>query len=372
MAEGNFFARLFGLNNANSTTVRKQQERVENAETNITESSGTTLRDAINFVAELQSYYYNDICKLQTDMIVQISMTQSEVNFINKKVKQDQIALSQIDEILNLMRENESEYHSIWGKSIYSFYDEIEKAKLATVQEKVFKIILRLCVVNTKPELKSIILKRIEKYKEAWNISGEIQIPVNYNVVLVEGNNGIEKYQFGEFTKNVIYNDNDKVLNSVQLDRIRAMNFEVEEEIPTNTVWVYVSSASRLQLNYMRRTCFIDNEWEYEPTKQDRLCLDIVKVDDLDQYLKGILQIILTKGNYAVISIVIPTDRMKRIIGPIEQRDNKVEICKKYQFYLKERNGLYENNLLTARVDRRCIPEKLRFLSYCEFRKIYF
>ena len=371
MAEGNFFARLFGLDEASSDNER--ENRVENtAETNISETTGTTLQDAVNFVAELQSYYYNDICKMQTDLVVQTTLTQGEVNFINKKIKQDQVALSQIDEILDLVKQNEREYQSIWRKSVYSFYDEIEKAKLATVQEKVLRIILRLCVVNTKPELKSIIFNRIEKYRDAWNINGEIQIPTNYNVVLVEGYNGIEKYQFGEFRKNVIANDNDRVLSSEQLNRIRAMVFEVEGEIPTDKVWFFVSSVTRLQLNYMRRTCFIDNDWEYAPNETNHLCLDIVRVADLEQYLKGMLQIVLTKRNYAVISIVIPTNSMLRVIGPTERRDDRVEICKKYRFYLKERSGLYKDNLLTARVDRRNIPKRLQFVSYLKFRKNYF
>lgn len=63
---------------------------------------------------------------------------------------------------------------------------------------------------------------------------------------------------------------------------------------------------------------------------------------------------------------------MKKSIGPTEYRGDKVEICKKYRFYLKERNGLYKKNLLTARVDRRNIPEKLQFISYLDFRKAYF
>lgn len=371
MAERNFFARLFGHDE--TSPDNEQENRLENiTETNILEPTGTTLQDAVNFVAELQSYYYNDICKMQTDLVVQTTLTQGEVNFINKKIKQDQVALSQIDEILDLVKQNEKEYQSIWRKSVYSFYDEIEKAKLATVQEKIFAIILGLCAVNTKPELKSIILNRIEKYKNAWNINGEVQIPANYNVILVEGGDGIEKYRFGKFCKNVIVSDNEHILSSKQLDKIRALDFEVEEEISTDKVWVYVSSVTRLQLNYMRRTCFIDNDWEYAPDETNHLCIDIVKVDDLDQYLKGILQIVLTKRNHAVISIVIPTNNMLRVIGPTEKKGEKIEICKKYRFYLKERSGLYKGNLLTARIDRRYIPEKLQFISYLKFRKIYF
>ena len=97
-----------------------------------------------------------------------------------------------------------------------------------------------------------------------------------------------------------------------------------------------------------------------------------MKVTDFEKYLKGILQIVLTKANHAVISVVVPTDDMKNVIGKIEEKGDKVEIYKRYRFYLKERSGLYKDNLLTTRIDKRCIPEKLRFISYLKFKKIYF
>ncbi len=368
MAEGNFFTRLFGLDNANSDVGH--ESRAENiAETDITESTGTTLQDAVNFVAELQSYYYNDICKMQSDLVVQ-TLTASEERFINKKIKQDQVALSQIDEILDLVKQNEKEYQSIWRKSVYSFYDEIEKSKLAVVQTKVFTILTRLCAINTKQELKTIILNRIDKYKEAWCISEEIKIPENFNVILVDGSDDTESYQFGKFYKTVNANDSDIVLSSKQLDKIRLLDFEFEEEISTDKVWVYVSNVTRFQLNFMRRTGIIGNTWEKD--SEDYLKFDIVETKDLVQYLKGILQIVFTKNAYAVISIVVPTNDMRRAVGPIEDNGEKVVICKKYRFYLKERSGLYKNSLLTVRVGRKNIPEKLQFLSYLKFKSIYF
>lgn len=368
MAEGNFFTRLFRIDNANSDV--ENEDRTENiAETNITESTETTLQDAVNFVAELQSYYYNDICKMQTELVVQ-TLEASEERFIKKKIKQDQIALSQIDEILDLVKQNEKEYQSVWKKSIYSFYDEIEKSKLAVVQTKVFTILTKLCAINTKQELKSIIFNRIEKYKDAWNIPGEIKIPENFNVILVGGGNDIESYSFGKFFKTVNACDSDITLSPKQLDQIRALDFEFEEEIPTDKVWVYVSNVTRFELNYMRRTCIIGNTWE--KASEDCLEFDIAETKDLEQYLKGILQIVFTKNVHAVISIVIPTSDMLSVIGPTEMKGDKVEICKKYRFYLKERSNLYKNNLLTTRISRRDIPEKLLFLSYQKFRKMYF
>lgn len=370
---GNFFNLFFGLEdddeNDSTTTNRQEESRVESEPEVELSSVGTSLQDVENFVAELQSYYFNDLTKMQADLIVN-TMTPSHINFVNKKIKQEQIALSQIDEILSLVREKEREYQSVWSKSIYSFYGEIEEQKLSTAQKEVFIIVLRLCSVNTKPELKSVIYNRIKSYKEAWNIGGEIQIPTNYNVVLVDEKDGVEKYQFGEFTKYVIAGKDDKVLSSSQLDKIRAIDFEVDEPFPTNQVWVYVSCCTRLQVNFMRRTCFIDKTWEYAPDEDRKLCLDVVEVDQLDQYLKGVLQIVLAKRTYAVISIVVPTAEMRRIIGPIEEReDRKVEILNSFKFIYGERSGNYKHNLLTARIDRRFIQEKESLVPFHQYKK---
>ena len=369
MAEGGFFSRLFRLNDSDSEQENQNENKVE---TNVTEATGTTLHDVISFVSELQSYYYNDICKMQTNLIVQTGLTKSEVNFINKKIKQDQVALSQIDEIFDLIDKEERKFQSVGRKSVYSFYDEIEKAKLETVQKEVFEILLKLCEVNTKPELDSVIRDRIELYHQTWKIDTQFSIPKNYNPILVDGNNGIEEYRFGDFEKFVYQIDNEKVLSSKQLDKIRALKFEFEDRIQTDCVWVCVASVTRFQLNFMRRTCIIKNDWEHIPENTDKLYFDIVNVNDLEQYLKGILQIILSRKTYAVISIVVPTNDMLRCIGPIEQKEGKVEICKRYRFYLKERSGIYKNNLITARIDRRNIPEKLQFVSYLKFRELYF
>lgn len=368
MAEGNFFTKLFG--SSEKLFDSNQEKRIENEREE--EVTDATLQDAVNFIAELQSYYYSDICKMQTDLVIENTLSENEVNFINKKIKQDQITLSEISQILEQAKQNEREYQSIWKKSIYSFYDEIEQEKLAVAQERLFKILLKLCIVNTKPELKNIIYNRITKYKKEWKINEEIQIPENYNVVLVEANNGIEKYQFGEFSKEVISDINDRTLSQKQLEQIRTMDFEIGEKINTDTLWVYISSVTRLQLNYMRRTCFIENDWEYNTNEKKSLCFDVVKLTDLKQYLRGMLQIVLSKRNHAIISIVIPTNYMLQVIGQTRKRGEKVEIFKKYCFYLRERSGMYNNNLLTARIDRRNIPEKLKFMSYNKFRKDYF
>lgn len=368
MTQGGFFSRLFGLDKTNSNT--SQENRTEGIVNNNTvESTKATLQDTVNFIAELQSYYYNDICKMQSDLVVQ-TYTPSEEKRINKKIKQDQIALAQIDEILELVRQNEREHQSIWRKSVYSFYDEIEAMNLVVIQEKVFKIVIKLCAINTKQELNDIIFNRIQKYKTDWNISDEIQIPENSNVILVDGDESTETYSFGKFRKTVNISENDRTLTSEQLNKIRALEFEFEDAFSTDEVWVYVGNATRLQLNFMRRTCIIDNTWEN--TCKDKLELDVIKVNDLSQYLKGILQLVFAKNAYAIISIVIPSDDMLKEILPIEKKEGKVEILRKHRFYLRERSGLYKNNLVTARINIKKIPESVQFISYLKFKDIYF
>ena len=197
MAEGNFFSRLFGLESTNHTGREGENQVGTDTETNLTDS----IQDAISFVAELQSYYYNDVCKMQTDLVMRTSMTEKETSFLSKKIKQEQVALSQIDEIFNLIKENEKEYQEVFKKSVYSFFEEIQSEKMETVQKKVFNVIIKLISVNTKPELQNIILERIERYKKAWNISEEIQIPINCNAILVDANSSTEKYKFGKYSK---------------------------------------------------------------------------------------------------------------------------------------------------------------------------
>ena len=372
MAEKSFLARIFGFKEQESEKVDNNRSDDFVNENVQEQDTSPTLQDAINFTYELQSYYYNDICKMQSDLLLKTSLAQTRINFINKKIKQEQVILSQIDNLIKIIKQYEKEYQEIWKKSIYSFYDEIEKTKLSGVQKKVFEILLKLYEINTKEELKSVIKGRLEKYKIAWNIGGNIKLPININAILVDEANGIEKYNFGEFSKYVYASDSDKVLTSKQLDKIKKLNVTFEKEIFTNSLWVYVSSCERYKLNFMRRTCILGNDWEYIPETEKGLFFDVIRTKDLEQYLKGILQIVLAKRTYAVISIVVPTEEMLGTIGEIKRQEGRTKICKRYRFILKERDGIYKENLLTARIDRRHIPEELRFISYLKFKSDYF
>lgn len=368
MAKKGFFSRLLGLEDEPENILENEQEEAEGN----SNQYGTTLQDAVAFAEELQSYYYNDVCKMQADMVVQTNLTEQEARTAQKKINQDKIALEQIDKILLQLRECAREFQSVWKKAVYSFYDEIEGQKLVEVQAKVFTILSKLNAVNTKQELVPVIAKRLEIYRRAWNICEDVDAPKNYNAILMDGKDGVETYHFGPFYKKVQSNEHEENLTLKLLEQIKEMEVKLQEQIPTDKVWVYVANATRLQLNFMRRTCFIRNTWEFYEDDDGQLLLDEVRVCDFEQYIKGVLQLVFTKNRYAIVTLVVPTEEMLKVIGPTQQEGIKVEICKRLRFILKERSGLYKDNLRTQRLDSRNLPRELQFMSYPKFRKAYF
>lgn len=367
MSGGNFWTKFFGIEDEEMSENRTNSQGISED----SDSKELTIQDAISFVSEIQSYYFNDICKTQADIAINATSIRGKEDFFRKKVKQNQIALAQIESILEEMKQNETEYQLIWRKSIYSFYDELEQSKQEEAKKKAFEIILRLCEVNVNPELQSIITERVKKYKEAWKIAEHIEIPQNTNVILVESNCYVEKYQFGKFFKEVNSNRALQELTTSQLDAIRKMKISVEN-IETDSIWIYVSGVTRLQLNFMRRDCFIGNHWEHSDNNYGGFFLDVVDKKDLEIYLKGVLQIVLTQNRYAVISFVVPTEKMKRLIGKIQVVGSKVQIFREINFFLSERKEEFGSNIFTTRIDRRNIPDEMKFVSYIEFKKQYF
>ena len=371
MANGSFWSRLFGFDDSivDSKEADVQQADMEEKQK---EGNDTTLQDAIKFVVQLQSYYYNEICKKQANLAIQTGMSEDEKRLNQKRIQQEQSALSQIDEILESIKKEEEEYQEVFAKKFYDFFDELKENREKSVKENIFALLARLCTVNIYEELEEIILNRIKVYKEAWNIENTALIIKSSNAILMAVDGNIETYRFGNFVKRVYVGEREMELFPERLDRIKKMTIGFDEGIHVDEVWVYTASVPRFKLDFMRKTCILDSNWEVIKDAKSGLYFDVVKMTELDEYIRGILQIVLTKETYAVISIIFPTAEMLSEIGPVNQNGNKIEVCWKYAFYLKERNGIYKGNLMTARIDRRNIPEELKFISYLKFRKKYF
>ena len=328
-----FWSWFLGVDDESSAENRSNIESSEQSSPIVDETKGTTIQDVVTFVSELKSYYYNDICKMQIDG--------DGSRFNQAMIMQNQLALAEIQEVLDKINFEEREYQDVWKKSLYSFYEEVEKAKLKTAQEKVYTILLMLLSINIKPELDRVILSRVKAYKNAWGIEGEIPVPKASKLVLTNIKDGVRNYRFGKFEKSVIDDENDKLLTRTTEEAVDNIQFEFEQEITTDEVWVYVADATRLQLNFMRRTCFVKGEWEYvEEQDRYKLFLDAVNVEDLEEYLKGVLKIVFSKKQHAIVTIVIPTAEMLKAVGPTNRDGNRIEICQKISVILKERNGI--------------------------------
>ena len=128
-----FWSWFLGVDDESSAENRSNIESSEQSSPIVDETKGTTIQDVVTFVSELKSYYYNDICKMQIDG--------DGSRFNQAMIMQNQLALAEIQEVLDKINFEEREYQDVWKKSLYSFYEEVEKAKLKTAQEKVYTIL---------------------------------------------------------------------------------------------------------------------------------------------------------------------------------------------------------------------------------------
>ena len=112
MANGSFWSRLFGFDDSivDSKEADVQQADMEEKQK---EGNDTTLQDAIKFVVQLQSYYYNEICKKQANLAIQTGMSEDEKRLNQKRIQQEQSALSQIDDILESNKKEEEESQKV-------------------------------------------------------------------------------------------------------------------------------------------------------------------------------------------------------------------------------------------------------------------
>ena len=372
MAKNGFWAKFSGRDSSNDVEQQQHHEVTPTNTSHHEDEHKTSLQDAVSFVTELQSYYYNDICNMQTSLLVDASKKGYE-NFCERVILQDKTALAEIDKILDQITECQKEYHSIDGKSLYSFFEEIEKDKREEVYQDIFKIIIRLNEINVKQELEQVIVRRLELYRKAWHIPADIKIPRNYNVFLTDWDEDTETYKFGDFEKIILSNPNNTYhLSQNQLDSIHNMKIKFKFDQPSDFVLVRCTSNTRAQVNFLYRTTTIGSTLEKLPSENgNKLFFDLVRVSDLDYYLKGVIQILLANNTYAVISIINQSEYMLNAIRTVELKkaNKKIKMEKPLRFILRERSGIYKDNLQVAKIDRRNIPEVLNFAPYVQFKR---
>lgn len=349
------------------TNLRNNLEK-QNEETQI------KLSEVTNFIRELESYYTNDIFKERSEFI-NANLSEDEIAFLKRRIAEDEGALKDISEIKDKVIEQERGCSEIWGKSSYSFYNKLEARKLEEVFKETFDIIKNLVGVNVKEELDDIIIDRLKAYYKSWNIGSEFIIPINTGLrikslsVNEKTNIKEEKYQFGVFNKRIIAEDENFLLKE-QTEAIKKMKVKISELENMQSVWIRCMTITRKQLNYVKKTLAFQNDWEVG--ENDKLKYDIVNIEEIEYYIKSVLQLILGRKDYVLIAILIPnTNLLQQLSGIIciDDSKRKVTILDNAKYVLMERNVAHKNNLRFNFISKKDDLNQVSFMSYESFVK---
>lgn len=356
----NFFEIDKKNNNATENPVTETENEVR-------EEKQIEISVVIDFVRELEAYYTNDIFKQKSDYINDVSLTDDQVKFLKKKIQEYEYAVKLIVGIKEELLQIDRGYKELWRKSSYSFYDELESAKLKDILFEAFKVVKQLAAINAIPDLDEIIRKRLVSYQKSWNLEGE-DIPKNTGLRIIDKKDNIETYRFGDFQKEIIESSSYHNLLIEQLRAIRNLKIKLLFESPANNnVWIRCTTINRQQLEYLKRTTFFYNDWEN--VVRDEIVFDIVECNDIEYYVRAMLELLLPRKSYVIISIMNPNfeilDLLKDVIE-VDSQNRKVKIIDKMAFLLPERTG-YKDNLQIECVSRKQRLEEITFKSYSDF-----
>lgn len=351
--------------NEGDTTSRNSLEQKQNEDTPI------KLSEVTDFIRELESYYTNDIFKERSEFI-NANLSEDEIVLLKKRIAEDEGALEDITCIKDKVIEQERSCSEIWGKSSYSFYDKLESRKLEEIFKETFEIIKKLVDANVKEELDEIIVDRLEVYYKSWKIGSEFTVPINTGLRIKsrslnkKTNLKEEVYQFGVFQKRVIAEDENTLLKE-QIEALKKMQIQISELANTQSVWIRCVTITRKQWNFIKKTLVFPNDWEVG--ENDKLTYDIVNTEEIEYYIRSVLQLILSKKDYVLISMLIPNSNLLQGIVRVDDAERKVTILDKEKYVLMERNGAYKNNLKFNFISRKEDLRQLSFISYETFVK---
>lgn len=356
--------------NEGDTTLRNSLNQKQNDDIPI------KLSEVTDFIRELESYYTNDIFKERSEFI-NANLSEDEIVLLKKRIAEDERAVENISCIKDEVIKKERSYSEIWGKSSYSFYDKLESKKSEEIFKETFEIIKKLVEANVKEELDEIIIDRLKVYYKSWKIGSEFIAPINTGLRIKsrsfneKTNLNEETYQFGVFRKRIIAED-EKSLLKEQIDAIKKMQVQISELVNTQSVWIRCITITRKQLNFVKKTLAFPNDWEVG--ENNKLNYDIVNTEEIEYYIKSVLQLILSKKDYVLISILIPNSNLLQQLSGIirvDDEERKVKILDNAKYVLMERNGAYKNNLKFNFISKKENLNIISFISYETFVKTF-
>lgn len=356
-------SKFFELDEESEEDKKAENEVIE--ETQVRTEKYIELSVVIDFIRELEAYYTNDLFKQKANYINSILSDDQKI-FLKKKIQEYEIAVKLIAEIKDGLLHKERECKELWGKTSYSFYNELEKVKLKTILDDTFNIVKQIVSINVVPELDEIIIKRLEMYKNSWKIDCTT-LPKNTSLRIVERKGKIETYQFGDFRKEIIDVNQKNELLPAQLSAIKKIEVQILFQEPAvDSIWIRCTAIERQQLEYLKRSTFFLNDWENGI--ENEIVYDIVKCCDIEDYIRAILQLLLARKSYVIISIINPNSNIFQLLKDtveVDIQNSKVRVVDQMAFLLPERTGVYGDNLQFECVSRK---QKLEKLSFCSFK----
>ena len=319
------------------------------------------LMTVINFVRELEAYYTNDIFKIRSSYMSEIS-NEDRIIYLKRKIQDYETSVKEITCIKEELMKKERSCRELWGKTSYSFYEELEEAKLSEVFKEAFDIVKQLIAVNSIPELEEIIRNRLRQYQESWNLY-EVNIPENTNLQITGVNSGIETYKFGKYKKEVIA-VKEKELSPEKILAIKKMKINYQFKSESDMVWIRCCAVTRKKLDFIQKSVHFVNDWENNASQ--KFLYDIVPKEDVETYVRAMTQLLLPRKDFVIITMINPCQEFIEQVGKmlkINETGGTVEIVDSMNFLQEERSG-YNENLKFCCISSRCSLKDILFYNF--------
>lgn len=358
--------KFLGFVNGDSTETPKESSPAPTPLT-LQENSTkqTEIEDVETFLTELYQYYANDIYRLQAKIIDPEASQDSELGFLKIMTRQKEEALKKIKVLLAQVIKEKKPLTEIERKSSYTFYEQLRADTLEKVKLNVFKIFARIKSINVASELDEIIVNKLNKIRADWKISPNIEIPDIADFRIIDITEELEIYSFGDLRKEFIITGNESKLNDEDIEKIDNMTLSLPDYLP-EYIWIQVSLLERWQIDLLQKTATFPNTYEANCA---RISYDIISKAEMENYIKGMLKILLPKERYIAFSIIFPDNTIKDSISTfVTTSKRKVVIKNIAAFMLYERNKIEKTRYYVKYLDRRFLPDTLSFKMVDDIR----
>lgn len=350
--------KFLGFVNGDSTNAPKESSPAPTTllQENVTKQ--TEIEDVETFLTELYQYYANDIYRLQAKIIDPEASQDSDIGFLSIMARQKEEALKKIKVLLAQIIKDKKPLTELERKSSYTFYEQLKADTQEKVKITVFKTFAKIKSINVASELDEIIVNKLNKVRADWKISPSIEIPDIADFRIIDITENLEIYSFGDLRKEFIITGNEVKLSDEDTEKIDNLTLSLPEDLP-DYIWIQSSLLERWQIDLLQKTAVFPNTYEANVAQ---ISYDIISKSEIENYIKGMLKILLSKGRYIAFSIILPDNNIKNsILGFVTTSKRKIMVENIAAFMLYERNKIEKTRYYVKYLDRYFLPDTLNF-----------